>query len=98
MNWPSLLVFVRHGQSEVNIQSIEEMAQAGVVDHSAPLTLIGVNQASHTGRYIQDVYGKFDQYFVSTFLRTRQTLNFLDSSPNPIDDSRLNEADWGIFM
>jgi len=98
MNWPQQLVFVRHAESMVNILSIEEMVRLKVVDHEASLTLRGLVQLNYTAEYLYQTYGSFDSYFISTYQRTKETLQQLYPGVKPIKSSLLNEAHWGIWL
>ncbi|MBI5153264.1 MAG: phosphoglycerate mutase family protein [Parcubacteria group bacterium] len=79
---PSLLVIVRHAESERNAAKKgnvyfpdEESAACvrGVPDHEVPITTHGVQQAEITGVHIRRQFGMFDVVYDSGYLRTQQT-------------------------
>lgn len=82
MNRPSLLVLVRHGQSERNIAKRQNRfylndearkSVKGIPDHRIPLTDEGRRQASVTGTAIRESFGVFDYVIHSGYTRTAQT-------------------------
>jgi len=84
MDRPSLLVVVRHGESERNqvkrgsVYFADDEARQnlkGIPDHKIPLTADGVRQAELTGIALRDKFGHFDYAYHSGYLRTIQTLN-----------------------
>lgn len=105
MSMPLDLVLVRHGQSEGNVathlshegdNSWYDERFAQTPGHQWRLTAKGVKQAETTGKWIADNIGAFEGFFVSPYVRTRETaahLNLADAS------WRLNRAfrerDWG---
>ncbi|MCE5166293.1 hypothetical protein HAX54_016983, partial [Datura stramonium] len=71
--WPKRIILVRHGESEGNV---DKNVYATVPDHRVQLTEKGIEQAKKAGELIRGVVGKSKVYFyVSPFLRTRETLN-----------------------
>lgn len=97
MNWPRRVVLVRHGESEGNLRSPDDMSFDGKANHAFALTEKGRRQAQITGEYLRAKYGQFDAYFCSTFRRTQETLSFLYPGVVPVIDSRLNELWRGIW-
>lgn len=105
LNWPSLLVFVRHGESEGNKYGRHHMTQTlKKPSHRFALTELGVTQALQTGKYLDERFGleNFDAYFSSTYKRAQDTfeLIFKDKTKNghritPIIDARINEITRG---
>lgn len=106
MAMPNHLVIVRHGHSEGNL--VVEYARQGDDSFYTPdfrerpghrwrLTENGRKQASVSGRWISENIGsEFDRYYVSPYVRTRETAAFLNL-PNAEwrIDQRLRERDWG---
>lgn len=77
MDWPSLMVFIRHGEA------------ASGADNS--LTERGRNQAIITGNEIRKRYGEFDVYFASELVRAKETMTLAFPERKLIIDGRLNE-------
>ncbi len=99
LNWPSLIVMVRHGESEGNFYGRVHMAQvARKPTHRYELTERGIRQAEAAGRYVEERFKAeaFDACFVSTYRRTQATFEHMFKSfPAPIIDARLNEIHRG---
>ena len=80
---PSLLVIVRHGQSQRNTFDIHAgianlpKTMAATPDHSSPLTDEGREQAKATGEGLQREFGAFDAVYHSPWLRTTETTDLL---------------------
>lgn len=83
---PFDIVFVRHGESEGNVASRyedkgdnrfrERIAKKSTYDYR--LTKTGISQAKTTGRWIKEnIFGKFDRYYSSDLLRTKETAAYL---------------------
>ncbi|MCC7124195.1 MAG: histidine phosphatase family protein [Acidobacteria bacterium] len=80
---PSLLVFLRHAESERNVarqgqrflpdEDARKLVQ-GVADHRTPLTARGRQQALDTGVALRGEHGLFDYAYHSGYQRTRDTL------------------------
>lgn len=79
---PSLMVFVRHGQSARNIAKKQNRfflddesrkAVQGVPDWQVPLTEEGWRQARVTGRALRERFGTFDYVYHSGYRRTEDT-------------------------
>ncbi len=97
MGWPSLLVFVRHAESDGNVLTVEERASYEVATHAYDLTYRGKAQAGITGAYLQEKYGEFDIYYSSYYKRAKETLRIMYPDARHFEDSRLAEAQRGIF-
>ena len=105
--WPDLLVIVRHGQSERNVA--KELAKASgavalvdgnVRDVDTPLTLLGVEQAIATGKFLREKTS-FDVIFSSPYMRTIQTSQHIASQlatmPRLVLEERVREIEFGIL-
>lgn len=103
---PNDLILVRHGHSEGNLAV--EKAQYGDESFYTPqfrerpghqwrLTADGRDQAIDTGKWLVSELGdNFDRYYVSPYIRTRETAGLLNL--NNADwriSQRLRERDWG---
>ena len=99
MRGPNRIVIVRHGESEGNVISPEDISFFDKPNHAFCLTEKGRQQASNAGAYLHRTYNGFDVCFCSTFKRTQETLARLWRDPlmTPIMDSRLNEIMRGIW-
>ncbi|HLJ30672.1 MAG TPA: histidine phosphatase family protein [Candidatus Angelobacter sp.] len=104
--WPSLLVIVRHGQSERNVAKEQANASGATVlganlrDVDTPLTPLGVQQAITTGQFLRDK-SNFDVIFSSPYMRTLQTsqhiLGQLTAVPRIVMEERIREIEFGML-
>lgn len=108
--YPLELIFVRHGESELNVRRAIAEANKdakiikiahGIRDADVPLTDHGKDQSIATGRALNDKFEKIDVAFISPFVRTQQTF---DSISKQIDydipvhlDDRIREKEFGII-
>lgn len=98
MPWPSLLVLVRHAESEGNVRTVEERAQYEVSTQNYPLTERGRAQAHLTGTYLRKTYGPFDAYYTSYYARAKETMALMYPEARVYEDDRLAEAQRGIWQ
>jgi broad specificity phosphatase PhoE len=98
MGWPKLLVLVRHAQSLGNTLSIDERTAYECSAHAYPLTALGREQASITGKWLWREFGDFDVRYTSYYARARETMSLLyPNAKEALVDSRLAEVQHGIF-
>jgi broad specificity phosphatase PhoE len=97
MSWPSLLVAIRHAESEGNICEVDERAQKAIPNYRFALTPRGEAQAKLTGDYIRRTYGEFDAYYTSYYERAKQTFREMYPGVSVIEDARLAEGQRGIW-
>lgn len=97
MGCSELLVLVRHGESEGNLLTAEERARFEVPTHKYVLTPRGRKQAQITGAYLRERFGEFDFYYVSYYARSRETMEIMYPGAKLCEDSRLAEAQRGIY-
>ncbi len=111
MTMPRDLLFIRHGQSEANIiqkhtdHGIDEVTVRAIFarpDWHQRLTKSGIEQAKQAKEYIDRELGglaTFDAFYVSPFIRTRQTAAYIDEKEvgNWTIDDRIIERDWGAY-
>jgi len=98
MGWPSLLLMVRHAESEGNVRSVEERAAFDMATHAYPLTALGREQAGITGAYILRKFpGPFQARYVSYYTRSRETMEIMLPKEKLYEDPRLAEAQRGIY-
>lgn len=97
MQLPNTLVLVRHGESEGNVVSKEDLSFKDKANHRFSLTEKGREQAIKAGEFLRKNNFVFDAYFVSTFLRTQETMSLMFPEARPRIDSRLNELWRGIW-
>lgn len=106
MAMPNDLVIVRHGHSEGNLavdlgkKGDDSLFTPGFREtpgHQWRLTDDGRRQARTTGEWIKTEIGdRFDRYYVSPFVRTRETAALLGLPDAEWRvDQRLRERDWG---
>lgn len=100
--------FVRHGESEGNIA--HEHAKKGdesffnkkfekTPGRNWKLTETGIAQAKAAGNWVsENISPTFDNYYVSTFVRTKQTAAYLGlGNASWKITRRVRERDWGEF-
>ena len=92
---PKTLVVVRHGESEGNVVSTEDISFRTKPNHQFSLTEKGRKQAIKAGDFLKTM--EFDAYFVSTYKRTQETMSLVCPGVVPIVDSRLNEHWRGVW-
>src|SRR3989338_7935183 len=97
MDWPKRIIIVRHGESEGNAISADDLSFYNKANHAFALTEQGKKQAEEIGKYLRTRYGVFDAYFCSTFRRTQETLSLMYPEAKQKIDSRLNELWRGIW-
>jgi len=106
MAMPTDLIFVRHGHSEGNrlLESFKNGNRDAlgqdfreIPGHRWRLTDEGREQAEITGDWIgANISERFDRYFCSPFVRTRETAAYLGLPDAEWRiDQRLRERDWG---
>lgn len=106
MSMPDNLILVRHGHSEGNL--VTETAKEGDETLYTPdfrerpghrwrLTSDGRSQATTSGKWIaKNISETFDRYYVSPYIRTRETAALLDlPGAQWRMAQRLRERDWG---
>ncbi|CAN4092555.1 unnamed protein product [Withania somnifera] len=99
---PKRIILVRHGESEGNS---DKKFYTTVPDHKVQLTEKGKEQARKAGELIRRVVGNNKVYFyVSPFLRTRETLKEIGTAFDSSDitgvreECRLREMDYAKFQ
>lgn len=106
MGMPNDFVIIRHGQSEGNVavKASEEGSNQYYTNefmttpgHRWRLTKDGQKQAEIIGSWVQENISKaFDHYYVSPFVRTRETAARLQlPEPSWRLNRALRERDWG---
>ncbi|MEW8955065.1 alpha-ribazole phosphatase [Clostridium sp.] len=83
------IYLVRHGETEENLKK----TYYGSID--CDLTENGINQALYLKEILSKL--KFDAIFCSEKKRAKNTLEIIGHKENIIEDSRLNERDFGVF-
>mmetsp|Transcript_3684 Transcript_3684/g.9359 ORF Transcript_3684/g.9359 Transcript_3684/m.9359 type:complete len:388 (+) Transcript_3684:72-1235(+) len=98
---PQRLIFVRHGESEGNVN---RAITRSVPDHALHLTGNGRQHALHAGKRLKEIIGDESVTFiVSPYTRTLETMNGifrgLDREENPPwrEDVRIREQEHGNF-
>lgn len=97
MNWPKLLVLVRHAESVGNLKSADERADFSIPTWDYELTARGRQQAIITGKYLKRRFGKFDIYYTSYYRRSKETLALMYPEAKVYEDPRLAELQRGIW-
>ncbi len=83
------IYIVRHGQTEENLKG----TYYGVLD--CGITELGVKQAEVLGEKLENI--KFDKVYCSELKRAKETLSYIYKVDDIIEDSRLNERNFGVF-
>jgi broad specificity phosphatase PhoE len=107
--FPSELIFIRHGLSELNVRLAIAKARHDtsrvlldqIRDADVALTKVGIEQARHTGAALSRHYHQIDKAYVSPTLRTRDTFLGIQETigyhiPYQPED-RIREREFGIF-
>ncbi len=107
--WPSLLVVMRHAESEANLRR-ETLDKANsrdphvglpVRDVDVELTGRGRGQASEVGRYLNDRLPAFDVVYVSPYRRTQHSADLvieeMSHRPRRVIEERVREKEFGIL-
>ncbi len=94
---PKRVIFVRHGQSEGNLNKFILRKKP---DYALNLTPLGWEQAEERGRKLKHLLGRESvRWIVSPYFRTRETFLGLRKAFQPpyaaYEDPRLREQDWG---
>ena len=94
---PKRIIFVRHGQSEGNV---DKTVMDHKPDYALELTALGHQQAENRGKELAKLIGRETvQWYISPYFRTRQTFLGLRKAfkvPYKVyEDPRLREQDWG---
>ncbi|HEY4515595.1 MAG TPA: histidine phosphatase family protein [Candidatus Paceibacterota bacterium] len=97
MSLPSLIVLVRHGESEGNVKGPTDISFENKANHQFVLSEKGKEESRVTGEYLRAKYGKFDAYLCSTFVRTQETLSLMYPEVTPNIEFRLDELWRGIW-
>jgi 2,3-bisphosphoglycerate-dependent phosphoglycerate mutase len=99
------LYLVRHGESIGNVAATAaERAGADVIDldlrdADVPLSATGREQAEALGTWLQAHHAEIDRYWVSPYLRARETLGIAlgDAEASATMDERLRDRELGIL-
>jgi broad specificity phosphatase PhoE len=97
MNYPKLIVLVRHGESEGNARG-KDNESAEKPNHEFSLTERGKAQLGFTREILDKEFGSFDACFHSSYRRTHESARILFPWwKNFTEDSRLDEWWRGIW-
>ncbi len=107
--YPKQVVFIRHGESELNVRQaiakanheVEEMhLGSSIRDADVELTDHGRDQAKLTGQALRDKFQPFDIAYVSPHKRTFDTFNIIQEQLGGNLDMRLEdrirEKEFGV--
>lgn len=102
MNRPKRLIFIRHGESEANVN--RDITRE-VPDHMLHLTPTGREQALDAGRRLKEIIGdETIKFIVSPYVRTRETFNGIKQAWGPQaerlemrTDVRIREQEFGNY-
>ena len=98
---PRKIIFIRHGQSEANVNHKIYDLKA---DWQVELTELGHEQAKKAGHKLKELLLPTDtiECYVSPYTRTRQTFNGVRQAINSqiikvLEDPRLRELEFGSY-
>jgi broad specificity phosphatase PhoE len=101
------LWLIRHGESEGNVAASRAEREGSPVialdtrDSDVELSPVGVEQATALGTWLSSLDTPVDEYWVSPYLRARQTLSLaLGEAPPSVPlliDERLRDRELGIL-
>src|SRR5439155_5434314 len=107
--WPSLLIVMRHAESEANLRreylekANSQEIHLGLKERDADVRLTprGREQARLTGRYLER-YAPLDALYVSPYRRTRETADLaiaeLPEPPRLVRmEERVREKEFGVL-
>lgn len=97
IEYPEMVVFVRHGQSTGNLLTEEERAKRPLGTNFYQLTPLGREQARLTGEWLRANFPRPDKILRSFYERTRETADLLYPGLPMEDDYRLMEVNRGIW-
>lgn len=97
MDWPKLLVLVRHAESGGNVRSVDERAECNIAAYDYALTPRGREQARITGEWLHKNYGDFPVKYVSYYRRSCETMEIMYPNSRAYEDPRLAEAQRGMY-
>lgn len=96
MNWPKLLVLVRHGESIGN--AAEDQATLDKSTRWFELTKKGVEQCMITNKYLRKkIPHGFDAHYASYYERAKQSMRIIYPDARFYIDDRLAEMQEGIW-
>jgi len=96
------IIFVRHGQSIGNVRGLDDESLVDTPNYLFGISEQGQFESRQAGEILRNLKLSWDQSFISTYLRTKQTWDGMKSVfptglAEPIIDSRLNEWWRGIW-
>lgn len=101
MNWPKMVVLVRHAQSTGNAAladgSFDVIKKSNISMNDLPLTEFGKEQAKITGKYLRKYYKSFNVYSTSPLVRALETSKLLYPDIQFQTNPFLNEVNEGIW-
>lgn len=108
MDWPELLVVVRHAESYGNVLSKPTWRLIHVFrrlpllqflgrDCNWRLTRRGRTQTESTALWLRRSFGAFDAYYASEFRRSKETLRLIAPNEPFFSDARLNELPFRAY-
>jgi len=97
-NPPRLLILLRHGLAENNVQSEDYKRQpdSAYSTHSAKLVETGIQQARLSGEYVREHWGTPDVIYASHYTRSRETIGYAFPGAGFREDPRIAEVRRGI--
>jgi broad specificity phosphatase PhoE len=95
---PRLLILLRHGLAENNVQSedYKRRPDSAYSTHSARLVETGVQQARLSGAYVREHWGTPDVIYASHYARSRETIKHAFPGAAFREDPRIAEVRRGI--
>lgn len=98
MGWPRNLVLVRHAESERSRLTDDRSHVFEPTTRDLVLTVKGRKQAEITGGWLRTAFPEgFDVHYASYYVRSQQTMGIMFPNFGIREDSRLIEAQRGIY-
>jgi len=95
---PDEIVFCRHAQSTGNAVGKDDASTSTTANHFFGLSNLGKTQPAQVKVFLEEEYPDgFDDYYISTFLRTELTFKVIYEHIVPFEDPRIDEWWKGIF-
>jgi len=97
MGWPDVWLWIRHGESEGNLRTVDERAAFEEPTHDYALTERGREQGYYTNQWVTKEFGTLDFRYSSNYRRAKETARLIFPDQDVRRDDRLNEAQRGIY-
>lgn len=97
MNWPKLVVLIKHGESVGYALTADKRSKLDIPNYEFPLTDRGVEESRIAKEYLNKNLGVFNAYFTSYYKRAIETMKIIYPEVKFREDPRLAELNRGIW-